>query len=93
MQSRRALFACAELPDVRTSAAVERVTPASGGAPAVVHTAGGAAETFDAVVLATHTDTTLAVLGEAAPEVPAVYIIEEIVHGLACNAGGPPAVP
>jgi predicted NAD/FAD-binding protein len=59
----------AELPDVRTSTPVARVTPAAEGCPAVVHTEAGAAEEFDAVVLATHTDTTLAALGDGAPEV------------------------
>lgn len=61
----------AELPDVRTSTPVTRVEPASGDRRAVVHAAGCAAEQFDAVIFATHTDTTLAALGSAAPEVVA----------------------
>lgn len=61
----------AELPDVRTSTPVTRVEPACGDSRAVVHAAGCAAEQFDAVIFATHTDTTLAALGSAAPEVDA----------------------
>ncbi|EIE24233.1 cyclopropane fatty acid synthase [Coccomyxa subellipsoidea C-169] len=58
----------ADLPDVRTSAPVTRVEPASGDGRAVVHAAGFVAEEFDAVIFATHTNTTLAALGSAAPE-------------------------
>lgn len=54
---------------MRTSTPVVRVAPAAEGRPTVVHTEAGAAEEFDAVVFATHTDTTLAALGDAAPEV------------------------
>jgi hypothetical protein len=59
----------AELPDVRMSTLVTRVVPASGTCTAIVHAAGGSAEAFDAVIFATHTDTTLAILGDLAPEV------------------------
>ena len=59
----------ADLPDVRTSTPVDSVTPAAEGTPAVVRTTAGAADEFDAVVFATHTDTTLALLGAAAPQV------------------------
>lgn len=53
---------------MRTSTPVTRVEPQSATARAMVHAA-GAAEEFDAVIFATHTDTTLAALGDAAPEV------------------------
>ena len=60
----------AELPDVRVYAPVAKVTPASAGRGPLVHAAGsGDAEEYDAVVFATHTDTTLAALGSKAPEV------------------------
>jgi cyclopropane-fatty-acyl-phospholipid synthase len=59
----------AALPDVRCGAGVERVVPAEGGGrtPARVFVAGGPAEgePFDAVVLATHSDTALALIGGA----------------------------
>ncbi|BDA46075.1 probable cyclopropane-fatty-acyl-phospholipid synthase at C-terminar half [Coccomyxa sp. Obi] len=71
----------AELPDVRTSTPVTRVEPASGDRRAVVHAAGCAAEQFDAVIFATHTDTTLATLGSAAPE-GVRPLLEAIPYGM-----------
>ena len=65
----RSVSSATDLPDVRTSAPVTRVEPASGDGRAVVHAAGFVAEEFDAVIFATHTNTTLAALGSAAPEV------------------------
>ncbi|KXZ44875.1 hypothetical protein GPECTOR_61g828 [Gonium pectorale] len=58
---------CQELPDVRTSTPVTRVT--RGRAPeegVTVETAAGGAERFDSVVFATHSDVTLRLLGEDA---------------------------
>lgn len=55
---------------MRVNAPVAKVTPAGAGRGPLVHAAGGgSAEEYDAVVFATHTDTTLAVLGSEAPEV------------------------
>ena len=62
----------AELPDVRTSTPVTRVErdpkcPERGGI--TVHDATGAVEKFDTLVMATHTDISLKILGEgASPE-------------------------
>ena len=57
---------------MRCNAAVGKVVPASGGRGPLVEVDGGRmAEEYDAVVLATHTDTTLAMLGSDAPEVHA----------------------
>jgi predicted NAD/FAD-binding protein len=60
-----------ELPDVRTACAVTRVTPEKedGSCRPVVHSGNGAKEEFDAVVLATHSDVSLALLGDQASEV------------------------
>lgn len=52
------------------NAPVAKVTPAGAGRGPLVHAAGGGgAEEYDAVVFATHTDTTLAALGSEASEV------------------------
>lgn len=59
----------AELRDVRTGCPVEAVESLGAAGPVRVRTAGGKAEEFDAVVLATHTDTSLALLGGACPPV------------------------
>jgi predicted NAD/FAD-binding protein len=74
---------------------VIKVEPASGDGRAVVHAEGCPAEEFDAVIFATHTDTTLAALGSAAPEVdsflPAACInaclLQSRYHAL-INIGG-----
>lgn len=58
-----------ELPDVRKGTAVTRVIPSTGTLPAIVEAADGSSEEFSAVIFATHTDTTLAALGNLAPEV------------------------
>ncbi|KAG2492394.1 hypothetical protein HYH03_009340 [Edaphochlamys debaryana] len=55
---------CQELPDVRTSTPVKRVTRGAEGV--TVETAAGGREAFDDVVFATHSDVTLALLGEDA---------------------------
>lgn len=62
---------CSELPDVRTSTGVVRVDRAPEGAPSgtppiTITTDKGGVCTFDAVVLATHSDITLQLLGEGA---------------------------
>ena len=55
---------------MRVNAPVAKVTPAGAGRGPLVHAAGGGgAEEYDAVVFATHTDTTLAALGSEAPKV------------------------
>jgi predicted NAD/FAD-binding protein len=59
----------AELPDVRVSTPVTHVVPATGTSRAEVHAADGSVEEVDAVIFATHTETTLAALGDLAPEV------------------------
>ena len=46
-----------------------RVMPASGEQPARVTLQNGSQESFDAVLLATHSDTSLRLLGDSAPEV------------------------
>ena len=56
----------AELPDVRTSTAVSRVERGRG--KVTVHDAGGGTEVFDQLVMATHTDVTLRILGDGATE-------------------------
>ncbi|KAK9821949.1 hypothetical protein WJX81_001503 [Elliptochloris bilobata] len=59
----------AELPDVRVNASVTKVTPAAAGrGPMLAAADASSAEEYDAVVFATHTDTTLAALGSDAPE-------------------------
>ena len=56
----------AELPDVRTSCPVTSVTPAAApGGPVVVIAAGGREEEYDSVLLATHADVSLRLLGGA----------------------------
>lgn len=60
----------AELRDVRCGCPVAGVTPAATpGAPVAVHLQDGASEQFGAVVLATHSDVSLALLGSACPPV------------------------
>ena len=59
----------AELPDVRLSCPVTSATPASAQKPALVRWGDGRSQEFDAVIFATHSDTTLSLLGDAAPKV------------------------
>lgn len=62
----------ADLPDVRMSTSVARVVPANGAAhpsKVLLETADGEAVSFDAVVLATHSDTALKLLAGQAPQV------------------------
>lgn len=60
----------AQIPDVRVACPVRAVMPVAGNAHAgngvVVHSADGGSETFDAVVMACHSDQSLALLGDAA---------------------------
>ncbi len=64
------MLACfAELKDVRTSTTVTHVTPATAGQQASVTTQDGSQERFDAVVLATHSNTSLQLLGDRCLEV------------------------
>ena len=64
------LPACpAELPDVRTSTPVESVRSLGEQGPVRVTATGGASEEFDAVLLATHSDVSLKMLGEEGPQV------------------------
>ena len=60
----------AELRDVRCGCPVAGVHPAvAPGAPVEVHLQDGTSEQFGAVVLATHSDVSLALLGSACPPV------------------------
>lgn len=60
----------AELPDVRVGCAVQRVESLGPQGPVRVVHGGGSTDTFDVVVLATHSDITLRLLGgEQAPQV------------------------
>ena len=68
--ARPPLPAClAELPDVRTSTPVESVRSLGAQGPVRVTAAGGASEEFDAVLLATHSDISLKMLGGEGPQV------------------------
>ena len=60
----------ADLEDVWINAEVTRVTPATPLTPLQVELASGHVQEFDAAVLATHTDTSLKLLGQSASEVP-----------------------
>ena len=55
-------------------AEVTRVTPASAHGPATVRLRDGSQESFDAVVLATHSDTSLQLLADQAPQVGAFAV-------------------
>jgi predicted NAD/FAD-binding protein len=57
----------AELPDVRTSTPISSLQRNSNGTVTLT-TAAGKRETFDAVVLATHSDTSLQILGQGATQ-------------------------
>ena len=59
----------AELRDVRTDCAIASVESLGPEGPVCVRTAGGETEQFDKVVLATHSDVSLALLGSACREV------------------------
>ncbi len=59
----------AELPDVRLGCPVTSASPASSQQPAVVRWGDSQSQEFDAVIFATHSDTTLSLLGDAAPKV------------------------
>jgi len=59
----------AELPDVRLGCPVTSATPATSEKPALVQWGNGQSQEFDAVVFATHTDSSLSMLGDAAPQV------------------------
>lgn len=54
-----------ELPDVRTSTPISSLQRNSNGSVTLI-TAAGKKETFDAVVLATHSDISLQILGQGA---------------------------
>lgn len=61
---------CAELPDVRTSTPIvslhRNTTTSSSSGGVILTTAAGESLTFDAVVLATHSDISLRILGDEA---------------------------
>jgi predicted NAD/FAD-binding protein len=78
----------AELPDVRTSAGVKSVrrNRGSGDEKVTVTTEDGASEEFDAVVLATHSDVTLAILGDGATEVPSTGPIHNYLKSILFSA-------
>ena len=60
----------AELPGVRTGCPVARVIPALGPEQKVtVQTEGGQEDQYDAVIMATHSDISQALLEKAAPKV------------------------
>ena len=66
----RGRFLHAELPDVRLGCPVTSATPAAAGQRARVSWGACQSQEFDAVIFATHSDTTLSMLGEDAPQVP-----------------------
>ena len=68
MQLEHALH-CAELEDVWINAEVVKVVPATPLTPLQVELAAGHVQEFDAVVLATHADTSLQLLGHNASTV------------------------
>ena len=59
----------AELPDVRLGCPVSSATPAVASERARVCWGASQSQDFDAVIFATHSDTTLSVLGNSAPQV------------------------
>lgn len=59
----------AELKDVRASTGVKSVTPRNAQGKLVVATEAGEVEEYDAVIMATHADVSLAILGDACPQV------------------------
>lgn len=69
---------------MRTSCGVARIDrPASGHGPVTITTEKGDQEQFDAVVLATHSDTSLKMLGEGATE-----LVRGGLEVLCAGAGG-----
>ena len=58
-----------ELEDVWINAEVVRVTPATPSTPLQVELATGHTQEFDALILATHSDTSLKILGQSASQV------------------------
>ena len=63
----------AELPEVRTGCPVARVVPAAGpGQKVTVQTEAGQEDQYDAVIMATHSDISKALLDKAAPQVSLV---------------------
>ena len=68
----------AELPDVRLGCPVTSAAPASAGQRARVCWGAGQSQEFDAVIFATHSDTTLSVLGQDAPQVPPCLLSQHL---------------
>jgi predicted NAD/FAD-binding protein len=58
-----------ELSDVRVGCGVAAVTSLGPEGPVLVRSEDGVEETYDAVILATHSDVSLALLGDACPGV------------------------
>lgn len=54
---------------MRLGCAVSSAVPATDGKPALVRWGKGQSQEFDAIIFATHSDTTLALLGDHAPQV------------------------
>lgn len=59
----------AELKDVRLGTGIKSVAPRDAQGKVVVTTEAGAAEEYDAVIMATHADVSLAILGDSCPQV------------------------
>lgn len=79
----------AELPDVRTGTGIASVIPAGTGQHQVkVTTEAGDMDYYDAVVLATHTDTSLHMLGDSAPKVHCSVFASDFmdmhIHSIDC---------
>ena len=62
----RILFA--ELKDVRLATGVKSVAPRNSDGKLTVITESGAVEMYDAVIMATHADISLAILGKSCPQ-------------------------
>ena len=62
--------ACAELEDARSGTGIQSIRPAdSEGGHVTVTTEAGDVATYDAVIMATHADVSLAMLGDSCPQV------------------------
>ena len=69
----------AELLDVRLGCPVTSAAPAAAGKRARVCWGATQSQEFDAVIFATHSDTTLSVLGEDAPQVPDDWSLTQLL--------------